>query len=59
MPEWFQIFDANGTCVYEVLAYTPDGALKDARSRGIEVPFGSVARKLFSPVARFDWDADD
>lgn len=34
MPEWFQLFDAQGVCIYELLAYTGDGALKDAHRRG-------------------------
>ena len=45
MLEWFLIFDYDGVCIYELLAYTADGALKDAVGRG--VPGAFTARRLF------------
>lgn len=32
--DWFQLFDGDGVCVYELLAYTKAGALRDAHQRG-------------------------
>ena len=46
MLDWFQIFDYDGVCIAELLAYTADGALKDAVSRGI--PGAFTARRLFT-----------
>ena len=54
MPEWYKVSNAAGTVVLEVLAYTADGALRDARSRGLDA---YTARRISWPVS--DWYVED
>ena len=36
MPEWYQVFNAQGAVVAELLAYTKVGAIKQAVQNGHE-----------------------